>query len=206
MEDEGPRFFAQIQERNLLRQYDLLTNCIQIGIRKGPAALDKYVLWALNHAAVSNIAQFGGRFREEPIYVGSHVPPHFDRVPDLMDRFISFIHENWFLTRETHMAAYALWRLNWIHPFVEGNGRTARAVCYYILCVRSGRLLPGKKIVPERIRENRQPYYAALRAADQAWNAGNLDVSELEGYLADMLAAQLRDAVSGKHTKKATKP
>jgi hypothetical protein len=147
--------FARIQERNLIRQYDLLANCVEIGIKNGPEALDKYTLWALNHVAVANIAQFGGRFREEPIYVGNHIPPHFQQVPELMNRFISFIHENWYAARETHLAAYALWRLNWIHPFVEGNGRTARATAYYILCVKSGRLLAGNKIVPERIRENR---------------------------------------------------
>jgi Fic family protein len=186
--------FARVQERNLIRQYDLLANCIEIGIRKGPEALDKYTLWALNHVAVANIAQFGGRFREEPIYVGNHIPPHFNEVPDLMDRFISFIHENWYAARETQLAAYALWRLNWIHPFVEGNGRTARATAYYILCVRSGRLLPGNKIVPERIREDRAPYIQALRAADRAWEAGNLDVSELATYLARLLQAQLAEA------------
>lgn len=192
--EEDDRFlFARIQERNLIRQYDLLTNCIEIGIQKGHIALDKYTLWALNHVAVANIAQFGGRFREEPIYVGSHIPPPFKEVPDLMDRFISFIHENWYAARETQLAAYALWRLNWIHPFVEGNGRTARAACYYILCVRSRRILQGKKIVPERIRENRPPYYAALKSADRAWDAGNLDTSELEAYLAGLLADQLSD-------------
>jgi Fic family protein len=185
--------FARIQERNLIRQYDLLTNCIEIGIQKGPEALDKYTLWALNHVAVANIAQFGGRFREEPIYVGNHIPPHFRDVPDLMDRFLSFIHENWHAARETQLAAYALWRLNWVHPFVEGNGRTARATAYYILCVRSGRLLAGNTIVPERIRNDRQPYYKALRSADQAWDEGNLDTSELEAYLARLLQAQLAD-------------
>jgi Fic family protein len=194
LEEEDKALFARIQERNLIRQYDLLTNCIEIGIQKGPAALDKYTLWALNHVAVANIAQLGGRFREEPIYVGSHIPPHFRAVPDLMDRFISFIHENWYAARETQLAAYALWRLNWIHPFVEGNGRTARAACYYILCVRNKRILQGKKIVPERIRENRPPYYAALKAADRAWEAGNLDTTELEAYLAGLLQAQLSDA------------
>jgi Fic family protein len=185
--------FARIQERNLIRQYDLLANCIEIGIQKGPEALDKYTLWALNHVAVANIAQFGGRFREEPIYVGDHIPPHFREVADLMDRFLSFIHENWYVARETQLAAYALWRLNWIHPFVEGNGRTARATAYYILCVRSGRLLPGTKIVPERIRDDRRPYVQALRAADRAWDAGNLDVLELEAYIARLLQAQLAD-------------
>jgi Fic family protein len=110
-----------------------------------------------------------------------------------MDRFLSFIHENWFAARETQLAAYALWRLNWIHPFVEGNGRTARATAYYILCVRSERLLPGSKIVPERIRENRAPYVQALRAADRAWDAGNLDISELEAYIARLLQDQLAE-------------
>lgn len=186
--------FSRVQEQNLLRQYDLLSNCIEIGLEKGIEAFDKYTLWALNHTAVANIAQFGGRYREQPIYVGNHIPPHFDRVPNLMDQFISVVHENWTLIdHPTTLAAYALWRMNWIHPFVEGNGRTARAACYYLICLKHGALLPGKKIVPERIRENRQPYYAALQSADRAWADGHFDVSELASYLQGLLKAQLAD-------------
>ncbi|HEY6347807.1 MAG TPA: Fic family protein [Candidatus Angelobacter sp.] len=84
-------------------------------------------------------------------------------------------------------------RLNWIHPFVEGNGRTARAACYYLLCMKQGRLLAGRKTVPERIRENRQPYYAALKAADRAWDAGHIDVSVMSNYLEELLLAQLTE-------------
>jgi len=193
-EQDDPVLYAKIEEHNLLRQYDLLSNCIEIGLQKGIEAFDKYTLWALNHAAVSNIAQFGGRYREEPIYVANHVPPHFRDVPNYMDRFFSVVHENWTTNdHPTLLAAYALWRLNWIHPFVEGNGRTARAACYYLLCLKAGRLLPGKKIVPERIRENRDPYYDALRAADSAWEDGHFDVSELANYLEGLLGDQLSD-------------
>lgn len=193
IEEQDPELYALVQERNLVRQYDLLTNCVEIGIKQGHTCFDKYVLWTLNHVAVANICQFGGRFREEPIYVGHHIPPHFKEVPALMDRFISTIHENWFNWSPTELAAYGLWRLNWIHPFIEGNGRTARATCYYLMCARAGTLLPGRKIVPERIRENRTPYYAALQAADRAWDEGHLDFSVLEGYLATLLQAQLQD-------------
>ena len=91
------------------------------------------------------------------------------------------------------LPAYALWRLNWIHPFVEGNGRTARAACYYLICMKQGRLLGGRKIVPERIRENRQSYYDALQAADYAWDQGDFNVSELAEYLSRLLKAQLAD-------------
>jgi len=191
-EADDPVLFARIQEQNLLRQYDLLTNCVEIALNKGIEAFDKYTLWALNAAAVSNIAQFGGRFRQQPIYVGNHIPPHFKEVPDLIDQFISVIHENWMIhDHPTLLPAYALWRLNWIHPFIEGNGRTARAACYLLLCLRQRALLPGRKIVPERIRENREPYYAALQAADRHWENGDFNVDELASYLARLLAEQL---------------
>jgi Fic family protein len=193
IEKQDAKLYAQVQERNLIRQYDLLTNCVDIGLQQGHTSFDKYVLWALNHVAVANISQFGGRFREEPVYVGNHKPPHFKEVPDLMDRFISTLHENWFEWTPTELAAYGLWRLLWIHPFIEGNGRTARAACYYLLCARSRTLLPGNRIVPERIRDDRQPYIDALREADQAWEEGNLDFTKLEEYLASLLQAQLSD-------------
>ena len=196
LKGNDPDLYERVQEKNLIRQYDLLINCIEIGLKQGPTAFDKYMLWAFNHVAVANISQFGGRFREEPIYVGNHIPPHFKEVPDLMDRFISTVHENWFLWSPTQLAAYGLWRLNWIHPFIEGNGRTARATCYYLMCVRAGQLLPGTKIVPERIREDRAPYVAALRAADRIWKQGNLDFSDMEAYLAGLLQSQLQDAAT----------
>jgi Fic family protein len=194
-EKDNPELFAKVQAQNLLRQYDLLSNCIEIGLEKGIESFDKYTLWALNYAAVANIAQFGGRYREEPIYVGSHRPPHFREVPDHMDRFFSVVHENWeTIDHPTMLPAYALWRLNWIHPFVEGNGRTARAACYYLICMKQGRLLGGRKIVPERIREKRQAYYDALQAADRAWEDGDFNVSQLAAYISGLLKAQLADS------------
>lgn len=78
-------------------------------------------------------------------------------------------------------------------PFIEGNGRTARAGCYYLLCVRSGVLLPGRKILPERIKENREGYYMALRKADRAWEDGHLDFTAMEAYLAPLVQAQLEN-------------
>ncbi len=194
LEEENRELYDRVQEQNLKRQYELLTNCIEIGLlKKGPVSFDKYLLWALNHVAVANISQFGGRFRQEPIYVGDHKPPHFREVGDWMDRFISTVQENWYIWTNTELAAYALWRLNWIHPFIEGNGRTARATSYFLLCVRSEMILPGRKIVPERIRDTRDDYEAALKAADRAWEEGNLDFSMMEEYIAALLQAQLED-------------
>jgi Fic family protein len=144
LQEENRILYDRIQERNLARQYDLLINCIEIGIHQGLRAFDKFLLWSLNAAAVSNISQFGGRFREEPVYLDGHAPPHYAHVNHLMDQFISTVQENWYVWSETTLAAYVLWRLNWIHPFIEGNGRTARAASYYILCVKFGGLPGGQ--------------------------------------------------------------
>lgn len=193
LEQENQALYNRVQEKNLNRQYALLADCIEIGLLKGPAGFSKHLLWSLNHAAVANICQFGGRFRKEPVYVGDHIPPHFREVDDWVDRFVSMVQENWYIWTPTELAAYGLWRLNWIHPFVEGNGRTARATCYYLLCTRSGALLRGRKIVPERIKADRAGYEAALVAADRAWDNGHLDLSVMEDYLAKLVQAQLEE-------------
>lgn len=193
LEQENRELYDRIQERNLARQYDLLINCIEIGIIQGVRSFDKFLLWSLNAAAVANISQFGGRFREEPVYLKDHKPPHFEKVPHLMDHFFSTVQENWFVWDEYTLASYVLWRLNWIHPFIEGNGRTARAACYYTLCVKSGGLPGGRIIVPERIRHDRAPYYEALSEADREWDNGELRFPKMEAYIARLLDEQVMD-------------
>jgi hypothetical protein len=191
---DDPVLFARIQEQNLLRQYDLLTNCVEIALTKGIEAFDKYTLWALNAAAVANIAQFGGRFRKQPIYVGNHIPLHFRDVPDLVDEFLSVIHENWTIgDHPTVLPAYALWRLNWIHPFIEGNGRTARAACYLLMCLRQRMLLPGKKIVPSVFEKTASRTMPRYRQQTGTGKTATSTYPSWPTYLEGLLADQLRD-------------
>jgi Fic family protein len=98
-----------------------------------------------------------------------------------------------------------MWRLNWIHPFFGGNGRTSRAVSYLALCARLGFRLPGEETIPDQIVANRDPYYLALRAADNAWEERRLDVSQMEALMAELLARQLM-AIHDKATNDNRKP
>jgi hypothetical protein len=43
-EKDNPDLYNRIQEQNLLRQYDLLADCVEIGLEKGIEAFDKYAL------------------------------------------------------------------------------------------------------------------------------------------------------------------
>jgi len=90
------------------------------------------------------------------------------------------------------LSAYVLWRLNYIHPFINGNGRTARAAAYFILCVKAGGWLPGETILPEllKVRE-RDAYVLALRHADDSLKSGSVDLGPLHQLITTLLTEQL---------------
>jgi Fic family protein len=108
-----------------------------------------------------------------------------------MEEMCDYINDKWSESSAIHLAAYSLWRMNWIHPFVDGNGRTARALSYLLLCLKLECRLPGVKTIPDLISEDKRPYYDALEAADERWEDNSLDLHQLENLLGDLLAKQL---------------
>ena len=83
-------------------------------------------------------------------------------------------------------------RLNNIHPFINGNGRTARAACYFVLCLKSGGWLSGDPILPELIRQNRDEYVEALQEGHVSFAAtGDADLRRLHALLTRLLDEQL---------------
>jgi Fic family protein len=102
-----------------------------------------------------------------------------------------YVNDHWDESTPLHLAAYLMWRLNWIHPFADGNGRTSRIISYVVLSIRAGAVLPGTPTIPDQIVDNRNPYFEALDAADLAYRDGKVDVSKMEALLAALLAKQL---------------
>ncbi len=147
----------------------------------------------LNRISIRNIEAEAGRWRDVPIEIegSNHQPPPPEDVPKHIDDLCEYVNDHWNDRSPFHLAAYVMWRLNWIHPFVDGNGRTTRAVSYYVLCARIGFHIPGVTTVPEMIAQNKDPYYKALEAADLAAKNGSLDVAEMEQLLSDLLAKQM---------------
>ena len=105
-----------------------------------------------------------------------------------------YVNDHWKDASALHLCAFVLWKLNWIHPFSDGNGRTARAVSYVVLSVKLDSLLPGSPTIPEQIAGNKKPYYDALEEADLIFKNQKVDVRTLEGLLEATLAQQLISA------------
>ena len=87
-----------------------------------------------------------------------------------------------------------LWRLNHIHPFINGNGRSARAACYFVICLKLNGWLPGSKILPELLRQNRVEYVDVLKQVDASYNAGALDLTPLRTLIEKLLVQQVTPA------------
>jgi Fic family protein len=121
-----------------------------------------------------------------------HEPPGAHLVPELVEELCDYVNDNWEKSTPIHLAAYVMWRLNWIHPFADGNGRTSRILAYVVLSIRAGFVLPGTPTVPDQIVDNRTPYFDALDAADEAFKHGRLiDVRKMEELISSLLATQL---------------
>jgi len=88
-----------------------------------------------------------------------------------------------------------MWRLNWIHPFTDGNGRTSRALSYALLNLKLGYVIPGAPSIPAQIEKDNSHYIKALEMADAAETEGNVDVSEMEKMIRSMLAKQLLSVI-----------
>lgn len=194
--DEEERARAEVT--NALRQFDRVQELVDLWITSDqPRRLRASVILDLQRLAVEGVSAFAGVYRASGVEIGGsrHKPPPAYVVPGLVEELCDYVDEHWGRSA-IHLAAYVMWRLNWIHPFVDGNGRTSRALGYFLLCARLGARLPGTHSLPELIARDKGPYYAALEAADAAADEGRLDLSSLERLLERLLARQFVEVVN----------
>jgi Fic family protein len=102
-----------------------------------------------------------GRYRETQVRIAgaAFTPPESWQVPNLMTEWGEWLASEEADSHPVALAALAHHRLVAIHPFIDGNGRTARLVMNLIL-MRAG----YPPTVIQRI--NRRQYYRVLEQAD----------------------------------------
>ncbi len=147
----------------------------------------------MHREALTGISSYAGNYRPGGVAIegSKHEPVGAHLVPELVEDMCDYVNDHWNENSPIHLASYVMWRLNWIHPFADGNGRTSRIVSYAVLSVRAGSILPGTPTIPDQIVDNRKPYFDALDVADVAFREGRIDVSKMEDLLAALLAYQL---------------
>lgn len=191
---------AKLEAANALRQTERVRQLILNVVDGRPFKLRPSILLDLNRCAIEGLDAYAGVWRPAGIEIGAskHIPPGGHMVPELIEEMCDYVNDNWDAHSAIHLASFVMWRLNWIHPFTEGNGRTSRAASYLVLCAKSGALLPGTETIPEQIVANRTPYYEALEQADQSFEQtkefDDNTVKSMEQLVGAMLAKQLKGA------------
>jgi Fic family protein len=198
---EAHPLYQWFEAKNGVRHYDFLQSLVEANVAAQRAFLSSHIIKALNFHAITCLHTNAGEYRPCPVFVGDpedkvncYIPPQHFEVQAQMDDLVNTVNRAWMETDDLTLASFVLWKLNHIHPFINGNGRTARAACYFVICLKLGSWLPGRTILPELLRQNRVEYVAILKAVDATYKAGSLDLSPLRALLERLLLEQVSSA------------
>jgi Fic family protein len=156
---------------------------------------------------------YGGTLRTEQNWIGGSdynpcnadfVPPPPEYVGDLMDDLISFSNED--SLPAIAQAAIAHAQFETIHPFVDGNGRTGRALIHLILRRRglSPRVLPPVSLILASWAKDYIGGMAATRYRGPATSkAASVGMNLWVGRFATACTRAVDDALSFERTARA---
>ena len=106
-----------------------------------------------------------GVYRDVQVFITGteYVPPKAEEVPALVKKLVDELNKQWDSLHPVLLAASAHRKLVDIHPFMDGNGRTARLLMNLILINRGYQLV----CIPPILRND---YISALRVAQREKN------------------------------------
>jgi Fic family protein len=114
-----------------------------------------------------------GNFRRQNVIVGNvYRPPSFEKVTELVKKLCDWLLRDFHYTREQNFDEAVLEAIivhiyiAWIHPFMDGNGRTARLLEFYLL-LRAGVPSIASHILSNYYNDTRTEYYRQLQYASE---------------------------------------
>ncbi|MBU0951540.1 MAG: Fic family protein [Elusimicrobia bacterium] len=139
-----------------------------------------------------------GKYRTYSVGVGSYRAPDFNDVPLLMEKYCTWLNNSdYFIIDEKYpvlnsivKAIVAHLYFAWIHPFGDGNGRTARIIELYIL-LSSGVPSPAAHLLSNHYNATRAEYYKQLDEAGRKNDVNGFVSYSVQGFL-DGLKEQLK--------------
>ena len=141
------------------------------------------LLLDLHREAFGRVYEWAGQYRRSNPNVGDFLPPAFQQVPTLLYQFAEEVqHRQRLVHTEADVVAllaYAHHRFVAIHPFTNGNGRTARLLTNF-LAFRHGYQEVG--LYQRAAGQERDNYQRVIKAGNA------LDYQKLE----QLISAQLR--------------
>jgi tetratricopeptide (TPR) repeat protein len=170
----------------------------QARTKKAAFTLETEQIRALHRIAMRKIQPNPGEYRNRSVVIVERpdLPPFWRDVSALMEGMCRYVNTNWAVRDSIHLAAFVLWRLPWIHPFDDGNGKIARALCNAILCIKAASSLPiTESLIEAIIGKGKAGYINSLIRADATYSQKqNIDqaVRHVEQWLNPLAAEHLK--------------
>jgi Fic family protein len=178
---------SDVTATEVLGNIDAMASAIN-GVTVGePVTVGHLLTFQQRLLAGTRLAAHAGHIRAEQNWIGgssynpcsaAFVPPPPELVPDLLDDLCRFCNDD--SLPAVAQAAMAHAQFETIHPFVDGNGRTGRALVHFVLRTRglATRVLPPISLVLATwaddyingLQATRYPGPASSRAAHEGIN------------------------------------
>jgi Fic family protein len=142
-----PAARAEREARNALRQVDAVIEMVEYFSHPDRKfKLRPSQLLHLHRIALDGISSYAGNWRPAGIEIGGskHQPVGAHLVPGEIEEMCDYVNDNWEKNTAIHFSAYALWKLNWIHPFTDGK-RPHRTGIFLLAAVPAPRLPAARK-------------------------------------------------------------
>ncbi len=127
-----------VEHQEALNHAQAITDIKELAAKKTRADLVLEDVLAIHKQVLHNIdTEHAGVMRTVSVRImGSHVPrPNYLKVSQLMDEFVGWLTKC--SDNVIHIAAEAHLKFVFIHPFIDGNGRTARLL-FNLLLLQEG--------------------------------------------------------------------
>lgn len=139
---------------------------------------------------------YAGRFRDDMVYVKDkrrdiviYTPPPAEQIEPAMKQLIEWVNEknDANFIHPLIKASFIHFYFVYIHPFFDGNGRTARALFYYFM-IKNGYEFFKYFSISVVVQKTKIQYYKAIKDAEDC----NADITYFLLYMASTISESIR--------------
>jgi Fic family protein len=188
-EDLPPgRQYLQKEVQNILAALNLLLQ--ELVREKKPEVISIHLIRRFHEMVCTGLGDgYGdpGHFRRKNVTVGNYRPPSFEKVENLVKQFCDWLFKEFHYAGGQNFDETVLQAIVshiymvWIHPFLDGNGRTARLLEFYLL-LRAGVPDIASHILSNHYNATRDDYYRQLQKAAESGDLTAFIQYALEGF------------------------
>ena len=182
--------YQEIEVKNILDSYNELLK--EVTLQKKDEIISDNLIKRFHVMVGKNLGDalqaIPGKFRQNNVTVGSYRPPDNQSVEDLIQKLCEWLKDNFKYSsgKESFSdsvieAIVAHVYIAWIHPFGDGNGRTARLLEFYIL-LRGGLPDIASHVLSNFYNNTRTEYYRQLEKATKKRNISGFIEYAVRGF------------------------